>query len=151
MGNPVDPNIITIRGGVTNDVELRTTRSGLSVTNVNFASSGGTRDADGRWTNGPSCYWHCTAWGAIAEQAAGTLRKGMKVIAVLRPKPHDYQCGQCGRSINGLVFTILAIQPEQRPGRRDGGAGRSGPVDAGPSTPPADPYAAYDPTDDPWS
>ncbi|MGO4806795.1 single-stranded DNA-binding protein [Arthrobacter sp. 2MCAF15] len=73
---------ITVIGNVTADPELRSTASGTAFARFTIASTPRTFDAGtGKWIDGETLFLPATAWRGIAEHAAASLTKGMRVIA----------------------------------------------------------------------
>lgn len=73
--------IITIIGNLTADPELRFTQTGVAVANFTVASTPRHFDRQsGEWRDGEALFLRSTAWREVAENIAGSLRKGMRVI-----------------------------------------------------------------------
>lgn len=72
---------LTIAGNLVEDPELRITPSGDAVVNFRVASTPRTfsRDAN-EWRDGDSLFLRCTAWRALAEHVASSVRKGHRVV-----------------------------------------------------------------------
>lgn len=84
--------VITIIGNLTDEPELRTTRNGDAVCNVNIASN--TRQYNsqsGQWEDGDTLYMRGTIWRDMAQHCAQSLHKGMRVIAQGRLQQRSYQ------------------------------------------------------------
>jgi len=74
---------ITLVGNLTADPELRYTQNGLAVANFTIAQSTSVFDrATNQWKDGDTSFLRCTVWREHAEHVAGSLTKGMNVIAL---------------------------------------------------------------------
>ena len=79
---------LTITGNLTADPELRFTDSGIGVAAFTVAASRRIYDqASGQWKDGDTLFLRCSAWRNLAEHAAETLEKGMRVIVTGRLTP----------------------------------------------------------------
>lgn len=70
--------VITIIGNLTDEPELRTTRNGEAVCNVNIASN--TRQYNsqsGQWEDGDTLYMRGTIWRDMAQHCAQSLHKAV--------------------------------------------------------------------------
>jgi single-strand DNA-binding protein len=84
--------IITAVGNLTADPELRFTNAGIPVTAFTVASSPRVYDqASGQWKDGDTLFLRCSAWRHLAEHAAESLEKGMRVIVTGRLRQRDYE------------------------------------------------------------
>jgi single-strand DNA-binding protein len=82
---------VTVIGNLTADPELRSTGSGTAVANFTIASTPRIFDAGtGKWIDGEALFLPATAWRGIAEHAAASLTKGMRVIATGALKRRSY-------------------------------------------------------------
>jgi len=68
----------TLCGNLAADPELRFTNSGAAVVKFRIAVSR-RYQKNGEWTE-KSTWWNVEAWNQLAENAAATLSKGMRVI-----------------------------------------------------------------------
>jgi single-strand DNA-binding protein len=75
---------VTVIGNITRDPELRFTKGGAGVCTISLA-------VNRRWQNRQSGEWDesvsffdATLWGDLAENAAGSLEKGQRVIVTGR-------------------------------------------------------------------
>jgi single-strand DNA-binding protein len=86
---------ITIAGNLTADPELRFTGTGVPVTAFTVASSPRVYDqAANQWKDGDALFLRCSAWRELAEHAAESLRRGMRVIVTGRLKQRSYETDQ---------------------------------------------------------
>lgn len=100
--------VITIVGNLTADPELRTTRNGEAVCNVNIASN--TRQYNsqsGQWEDGDTLYMRGTIWRDMAQHCAQSLHKGMRVIAQGRLQQRSYQAK------DGTNRTVVEMQVDE--------------------------------------
>lgn len=83
--------MITIRGRLTDEVELRFTPSGSAVANFTIASNARIFDKQtNEWKDKDAIFWRCSAWRELAENAAESLAKGMAVIAYVELESRSY-------------------------------------------------------------
>ena len=75
-------NTVTIVGTITMDPELRTTNSGMSVLDINFAGPKKRRFTDGEWVNvdDDPQYFSGVVFGQQAENVSSSLTKGMNSL-----------------------------------------------------------------------
>ena len=84
--------VITVVGNLTADPELRYTQNGLPVANFTIASTPRTLDrASNEWKDGEALFLRASVWREFAEHVAGSLTKGMRVIAQGRLRQRSYQ------------------------------------------------------------
>ncbi|MCU7823858.1 single-stranded DNA-binding protein [Kitasatospora sp. DSM 101779] len=95
---------ITVVGNLTEDPELRFTPQGIAMARFTIASTPRTWDkTSGQWKDGTALFLRTTAWREIAEHAADTLTKGMRVVATGRLVQHNWQTPEGeNRSMLGL-------------------------------------------------
>ena len=79
---------IDIVGNVTEDVTLRTTQSGKQVANVSVAVNHRKKDAQGNWVDDGTDFYRVELWGAEANNASQSIRKGDRVIVAGGQPPH---------------------------------------------------------------
>ena len=83
---------LTITGNLTGDPELRFTATGTAVVAFTVAASRRVYDqATGKWEDGDTLFLRCSAWRELADHAAETLTKGMRVIVTGRLKQRSYE------------------------------------------------------------
>lgn len=84
--------IITLVGNLVDDVELRFTPSGAAVCKFRIASTPRTFNKQtNAWEDGESLFLSCSVWRQMAEHAAESLEKGMRVIVQGRLKQRSYE------------------------------------------------------------
>jgi single-strand DNA-binding protein len=139
--------IITVIGNLTADPELRYTQNGLPVANFTIASTPRTFDkASNEWKDGDALFLRASVWREFAEHVAGSLTKGMRVIAQGRLTQRSYKDRE-GNDRTSVELEVDEIGPSLRYAtaqvtRAQGGErsqGRAGQLQT-PSTP-----------DEPWS
>jgi len=83
---------LTITGNLTADPELRFTGTGTAVAAFTVATSRRVYDqASGQWQDGDTLFLRCSAWRDLADRAAESLTKGMRVIVTGRLKQRQYE------------------------------------------------------------
>lgn len=83
---------ITVVGNLTADPELRYTQNGTPVAGVTIASTPRSFDKlSSEWKDGETLYLRGSVWREYAEHVAGSLFKGMQVIAVGRLVQRGYE------------------------------------------------------------
>ena len=106
--------IITVVGNLTADPELRFTQGGLPVANFTIASTPRNFDRQSNeWKDGEALFLRASVWRDFAEHVAGSLTKGMRVIATGRLKQRSYET-QTGEKRTALELEIDEIGPSLR-------------------------------------
>lgn len=106
--------VITVVGNLTSDPELRYTQNGLAVANFTIASTPRTLDrASNEWKDGEALFLRASVWREYAEQVAGSLTKGSRVIAVGRLKQRSYETKE-GEKRTSMELEIDEIGPSLR-------------------------------------
>ena len=123
--------VITVVGNLTADPELRYTQNGLPVANLTIASTPRNFDrASGEWKDGEALFLRASVWREFAEHVAGSLTKGMRVIAQGRLRQRSYEDRE-GQRRTTIELEIDEIGPSlryataqvTRAARRDGQGG----------------------------
>jgi single-strand DNA-binding protein len=145
---------ITIAGNLVEDPELRFTPAGQPVAKFRVASTPRYMDkSTNEWKDGDSLFLTCNVWRQAAENAAETLRRGMRVIVSGRLRQRSYETKE------GEKRTVYEVEVDDvGPSLRNASAKvtkavRSGPGDgasAGPR-PSAGPGGAGGAESDPWA
>ena len=104
--------IITVVGNLTADPELRYTQNGLPVANFTIASTPRTLK-DGEWKDGDPLFLRASVWREFAEHVAGSLTKGMRVIAQGRLRQRSYQDRE-GNQRTAIELEVDEIGPSLR-------------------------------------
>lgn len=106
--------IITVVGNLTADPELRYTQNGLAVANFTIASTPRTFDrASNDWKDGEALFLRASVWREFAEHVAGSLTKGMRVIASGRLKQRSYETKE-GEKRTSIELEVDEIGPSLR-------------------------------------
>jgi len=106
--------IITVVGNLTADPELRYTQNGLPVANFTIASTPRTFDRQANeWKDGEALFLRASVWRDFAEHVAGSLTKGMRVIATGRLKQRSYQDRE-GNNRTAIELEVDEIGPSLR-------------------------------------
>ena len=102
-------NTVTIVGNLTADPEIRVTDGGATLAEIRIAQNKNKRTADGSWEPGDPMFFQGTVWNDMAENAAASLQKGMRVIVVgkLNYRSWETQDGQ-NRSV-AVSYTHLTL------------------------------------------
>lgn len=101
-------------GNTTSDIELRFTNSGKAVGNVTVAVSDRRLDkSTNEWVDGDTWFARCTLWGELAENAAGSLMKGTRVIGQGRIVQRDWEDKDSNKRTS-VEVTVDAIGPDLR-------------------------------------
>lgn len=108
----VGETIVTVVGNLTADPELRYTQNGLPVANFTIASTPRTLK-DGEWKDGDALFLRASVWREFAEQVAGSLTKGMRVIAQGRLRQRSYQDRE-GNQRTAIELEVDEIGPSLR-------------------------------------
>jgi single-strand DNA-binding protein len=122
--------IITVVGNLTADPELRYTQNGLAVANFTIAATPRNFDkASGDWKDGDTLFMRASVWREFAEQVAGSLTKGSRVIATGRLKQRSYETKE-GEKRTSIELEVDEVGPSLRYATaqvtrtsRDGGGG----------------------------
>jgi single-strand DNA-binding protein len=102
---------ITVVGNLTSDPELRYTQNGLAVANFTIASTPRTFDRQANdWKDGEALFLRASCWREFAEQVAGSLTKGSRVVATGRLKQRSYETKE-GEKRTSIELEIDEIGP----------------------------------------
>ncbi|WP_136051183.1 single-stranded DNA-binding protein [Microbacterium sp. K36] len=104
--------VITVVGNLTADPELRYTQNGLPVANFTIASTPRTMK-DGEWKDGAPLFLRASVWREFAEHVAGSLTKGVRVIAQGRLRQRSYQDRE-GTQRTAIELEVDEIGPSLR-------------------------------------
>ncbi|MEV6841566.1 single-stranded DNA-binding protein [Streptomyces sp. NPDC051133] len=76
---------LTVIGNLVEDPELRFTAAGVAVARFTVASTPRTFDRDANtWRDGEPTFMDCSCWRQLAENVAGSLSKGARVVVAGR-------------------------------------------------------------------
>ena len=150
---------ICVVGNLTADPELRYTQSGVPVANFTIASTPRTFDrASGEWKDGEALFLRASVWREFAEHVAGSLAKGMRVIAQGNLRQRNYETRE-GERRSSIELDVQEIGPSLRyatatvtraASTSTAGAGGSQPAQQW-ATPQGAPQAAAQPDGDAWA
>jgi single-strand DNA-binding protein len=106
--------VITVVGNLTADPELRYTQNGLPVANFTIASTPRNFDRQANeWKDGDALFLRASVWREFAEHVAGSLTKGMRVIAQGRLRQRSYQDRE-GNQRTAIELEVDEIGPSLR-------------------------------------
>lgn len=106
--------VITVVGNLTADPELRYTQNGLPVANFTIASTPRTFDRQANeWKDGDALFLRASVWREFAEHVAGSLTKGMRVVAQGRLRQRSYQDRE-GNNRTSIELEVDEIGPSLR-------------------------------------
>jgi single-strand DNA-binding protein len=106
--------VITVVGNLTADPELRYTQNGLPVANFTIASTPRTFDRQANeWKDGEALFLRASVWREFAEHVAGSLTKGMRVVAQGRLRQRSYQDRE-GNNRTSIELEVDEIGPSLR-------------------------------------
>ena len=106
--------VITVVGNLTADPELRYTQNGLPVANFTIASTPRNFDRQANeWKDGEALFLRASVWREFAEHVAGSMTKGMRVIATGRLKQRSYQDRE-GQNRTAIELEVDEIGPSLR-------------------------------------
>lgn len=84
--------VITIVGNLVDDPELRFTPAGAAVAKFRVASTPRVfNKTTNEWEDGEGLFLTCSVWRQQAENAAETLKRGMRVLVQGRLKQRSYE------------------------------------------------------------
>lgn len=110
----MNETVITVIGNLTADPELRYTQNGLPVANFTVASTPRTFDRQANeWKDGDALFLRASVWREFAEHVAGSLTKGMRVIASGRLRQRSYQDKE-GQNRTAIELEVDEIGPSLR-------------------------------------
>lgn len=149
---------ITVVGNLTADPELRYTQNRLPVANFTIASTPRNFDRQANeWKDGEALFLRCSVWREFAEHVAGSLTKGMRVIAQGQLKQRSYQ-DRDGNQRTAIELQVDEIGPSLRYATAQvtraasNGGGQRGSAQSGYNAPASDePWSTPGSSTDAWS
>ena len=87
-------NQIIVIGNLTRDPELRYTTAGTAVVNFSVAQTPRRRTDDGKWEDGETSFFNCSAWRDLGEHIANSFNKGQRVIVLGTMKQRNWETDQ---------------------------------------------------------
>ena len=104
-------NTVTIVGNLTADPEIRVTDGGATLAEIRIAQNKNKRTADGSWEPGDPMFFQGTVWNDMAENAAASLQKGMRVIVVGKLNYSSWEDRESGATRSKIEIIIDEIGP----------------------------------------
>ncbi|MEY8042626.1 single-stranded DNA-binding protein [Saccharopolyspora cebuensis] len=105
---------ITVVGNLTGDPELRYFQSGDAVANLTVANNPRYFDRKtGQWQDGQSVFLRCNIFRQLAEHAAESLTRGMRVIVQGRLRQRSFETKE-GEKRTVVELEVDAIGPDLR-------------------------------------
>lgn len=141
---------ITVVGNLTADPELRFTSSGAAVANFTVASTPRSYDRQsGEWKDGEALFLRCALWRQVAENAAESLTRGMRVVVQGRLKQRSFETKD-GEKRSVIELDVDEIGPSLRYAtakvtkatRSSGGFGGGSTSNPGGAAPADDPWGS---------
>jgi single-strand DNA-binding protein len=143
--------LITLVGNLTGDPELRFLPNGAGVCNFTVATNPRTFDRQsGEWKDGEPLFIRCAVWKQVAENAAETLQRGMRVIVTGRLKQRSFETkegekrtvveldvDEVGPSLRYATAAVRKVSRSSSSGGSGGGRRASTPPDDDPWATPA--------------
>lgn len=106
--------ILTVVGNLTADPTLSYTQNGLPVANFTIASTPRTFDKQSNeWKDGEALFLRASVWREFAEHVAGSLTKGMRVVATGELKQRSYKDRE-GNDRTTVELDVQEIGPSLR-------------------------------------
>jgi single-strand DNA-binding protein len=135
-------NTVTITGNLVADPELRFTKSGLAVAAFTIADTPRTFDkATNEWKDGETLFLRASVWREAAENAAESLRKGMRVTATGKLQQRNYETKE-GEKRTSIELDVEEVAPSLR--YATAAVTRRFKGEAKASSPASDPWGAVD-------
>ena len=102
---------ICVSGNIVSDPELRFLPNGAAVANLTIASTPRTFDKQANeWVDGETLFLRASVWREAAENVAGSLTKGMRVIVQGRLKSRSYETKE-GERRTSMELEVEEIGP----------------------------------------
>jgi single-strand DNA-binding protein len=124
---------VTVIGNATAEPELRYTQSGLAVCSVNIAINERILNKQtNEWEDGEPDFVRLSIWRDQAENFAGSVNKGDRIIATGKLKLNTYESKEGEKrsqmemqvdefGLSGRYATLTAIKVGRRDGNQSGG------------------------------
>ncbi len=103
-------NHVTLVGNITDDPELRYTPGGNAVAKFTLACRVGSATDDG-WEGSNDGFFRCVGWRSNAEDAAQTLKKGVRVFVAGRPTQRNWEDAD-GNKRSSIEIQVLHLGPD---------------------------------------
>lgn len=102
---------ITVAGTLTADPELRFTAAGTAVANFTVAANDRRYDKErGAWVDNGATFLRCTVWRDVAEHAAESLAKGIRVLLTGNLRQRDWENSD-GEKRTSLEVDVTELGP----------------------------------------
>lgn len=106
---------MTLVGRITATPEMRFSAQGMAIVSFTIVTSRRVKDqASGEWSDADTTFWDCKAFKQLAENVAGSLDKGMEVIAQGRAVQESWEDKQTGAKRSKIAVLVDAIGPSLR-------------------------------------
>ncbi|MFZ3547724.1 single-stranded DNA-binding protein [Streptomyces sp. 4.24] len=100
--------LVTVIGNLVDEPELKFTPGGAAVARFRIASTPRTFDRQtNEWKDGESLFLTCSVWRQAAENVAGSLARGMRVIVHGRLRQRTYDDRE------GVKRTVFELDVEE--------------------------------------
>ena len=105
---------VTVVGNLTAEPDLRFLSSGAAMCKFTVASTSRVLDQEsGQWKDGEPLFLRCTAWRDLAEHAAESLAKGMRVVVVGRLRQSQWETDE-GAKRSAIGLEVEEVGPSLR-------------------------------------
>jgi single-strand DNA-binding protein len=127
-------NTFTVVGNLVKDPEIRYTQNGKPVTTLRLADTPRSLNpATNEWEDGTTLWLSATVWDSLAENAAASLSKGMRVVVTGSLSQRNYTTKD-GQERIELEIKATEVSPSLRYAtaqvtRKSGGSVTSSPAD----------------------
>ena len=99
------PANITLIGNLTRDPELKVSQGGVSYLPFSLAVNNNKKNANGEWETEAS-YFDCTAFKELAENIAGSVTKGTRLVVTGRVEQENWEDKETGAKRSKLVVIV---------------------------------------------
>jgi len=103
-------NQVALVGNITDDPELRYTQSGAALAGFTVAVSHRSKST-GEWQDVTDGFFRCTAWRSVAENAAHTLKKGMRIFVAGKLVQRTWQDND-GNKRQSVEIQVTHVDPD---------------------------------------
>jgi single-strand DNA-binding protein len=103
-------NQVALVGNITDDPELRYTRSGAALAGFTVAVSHRSKH-NGEWQDVNDGFFRCTAWRSVAENASRSLKKGMRVFVAGKLIQRNWQ-HDAGNKRQAVEIQVSHVGPD---------------------------------------
>ena len=112
LSGMLNATVITVVGNLTDNPELRFTPSGIAMARFTVAVNPRVFDkSTGDWRDADPSFYNCTAWRHLAENAAQSLSKGLRVIVTGTIAQQRWETEQ-GEKRSTFAVTAEAVGPD---------------------------------------